>query len=308
MLSRVANNLIWLDRYMERGNGILSLLKVNYYANQDSPELFSWTPIMKTFTAYDNEFYTEDPIECINFMVLNTGNSNSILNIVTKARENARSVQEHISREIWLAINNYYLYLTRKDLITKLREEDPIAFLDELKKYHLIHNGTMDTTQERGPAYYFMNVGKFLERVIQISDFTEMKLVEIAKTSDSLEQSFYWKNLLLSIGGYQLYLKKHKSSFQENHVITMIFQDKLFPRSMYYCVSKLSQHINQLIQIQELDKNNTEFLLGKLESTIKYTTIEGINEQGLHKFILGIKEDIRNISMSINTVYFSHSS
>ena len=120
MLSRVANNLIWLDRYMERGNGILSLLKVNYYANQDSPELFSWTPIMKTFTTYDNEFYTEDALECIDFMIFNTGNSNSILNIVTKARENARSVQEHISRELWLCINNYYLYLTNKDLPRRL--------------------------------------------------------------------------------------------------------------------------------------------------------------------------------------------
>lgn len=307
MLSRVANNLIWLERYMERGNGILGLLKVNFYANQDSPELFSWTPIIQNYNASGKEFNTEDAITCIEFLVFDTNNQNSILNLVTKARENARSVQEHISRELWLCVNNYYLYLTRKDLKTKLREEDPIVFLDELKKHHLIYNGTMDITQERGPSYYFMNVGKFLERVIQISDFTAMKLIEIAKTSDSLEQSFYWKNLLLSVGGYQLYLKTHKSSFQENHVITMIFQDKLFPRSMYYCVNKLARHINQLIEIQELQKNNTEFLLGKLESTIKYTTIEGINEQGLNNFILGIKEDIKNISLSINTVYFSHS-
>ena len=307
MLSRVANNLIWMERYMERGNGILSLLKVNFYANQDSPELFSWTPIIQNYNASGEEFHTEDAIECIEFLVFNSNNPNSILNLVTKARENARSVQEHISRELWLCINNYYLYLTRKDLIRKLREEDPIVFLDELKKYHLMYNGTMDLTQERGPSYYFMNVGKFLERVIQISDFTAMKLIEIAKTSDSLEQSFYWKNLLLSVGGYQLYLKTHKSSFQENHVIRMIFQDKLFPRSMYYCVNKLGRHINQLIDIQELEKNNTEFLLGKLESTIKYTTIEGINEQGLNNFIIGIKEDIKNISLSINTVYFSHS-
>ncbi len=62
MLSRVANNLIWLNRYMERGSGILSLLKVNFYANQDSPELFSWTPIIKNFTTSENEFYTEDAI------------------------------------------------------------------------------------------------------------------------------------------------------------------------------------------------------------------------------------------------------
>lgn len=306
MLSRVANNLIWLDRYMERGNGILSLLKVNFYANQDSPELFSWTPIIKNFTTSENEFYTEDAIECIDFMVFNVENSNSILNIVTKARENARSVQEHISRELWLCVNNYYLYLTNKDLPKRLREEDPIQFLEDLRNHHLIYYGTSDITQERGPSYYFMNVGKFLERVIQISDFTALKLMEIGNTSDSLEKSFYWKNLLLSIGGYQLYLKTHKSTFNEEHILRMVFQDKLFPRSVYYCVNKLNRHIHQLIEANELERNNLDFLLGKLESTIKYTTIESINAQGLHNYIEAIKEDIRNISSNINSVYFSN--
>ncbi|WP_142785308.1 alpha-E domain-containing protein [Changchengzhania lutea] len=306
MLSRVANNLIWLNRYMERGNGIVSLLKVNFSANQDSPELFSWTPIIKNYTTKESTFTTEDPIECIDYMVFNPDNSNSILNIVTKARENARSVQEHISRELWLCINNYFLFLTDKELSKNLKEEDPIVFLDRLKSFHLLYYGNMDITQERGASYYFMNVGKYLERVIQITDFTALKLTEISKTSDSLEQSFYWKNLLLSIGGYQLYLKKHKSTFQEDHVITMVFQDKLFPRSIYYCVNKLNRHINLLIENDELEKNNLEFLLGKLESTIKYTTIDSINQQGLDNFIKEIKEDIKSISLSINTVYFSH--
>lgn len=306
MLSRVANNLIWLERYMERGNGIISLLKVNFLANQDSPELFPWKPIIKTYTPEDNTYYTEDPIACINFMVFNVENPNSILNIVTRARENARSVQEHISRELWLCINNYYLFLTKKGIHRKLNEEEPIEFLDSLKAFHLMFYGAMDITQERGPSYYFMNIGKFLERVIQITDFTAIKLTEIAKTSDSLEQSFYWKNLLLSVGGYQLYLKKHKSSFKEDHIITMVFQDKLFPRSIYYCINKLGRHVHHLIESGELEKNNIEFLLGKLESTIKYTTIESINERGLENFIKEIKEDIKNISFSINTVYFSH--
>ncbi|MEW4925338.1 alpha-E domain-containing protein [Algibacter sp. 2305UL17-15] len=305
MLSRVANNLIWLDRYMERGNGILSLLKVNFYANQDSPELFSWSPIIKNFTAYDNEFYTEDAIECIEYMVFSDDNSNSILNLVTKARENARSVQEHISRELWLCINNYYLYLSDKDLPKKLKEEDPVQFLEDLRKHHLIYYGTEDITQERGASYYFMNVGKFLERVILISDFTALKLIEIDNTTDNLEKSFYWKNLLLSVGGYQLYLKTHKSTFIEEHVIRMVFQDELFPRSVYYCINKLSRHINQLIESNELESNNINFLLGKLESTIKYTTIENIKAQGLNNFIYDIKEDIRNISLNINAVYFS---
>jgi uncharacterized alpha-E superfamily protein len=86
----------------------------------------------------------------------------------------------------------------------------------------------------------------------------------------------------------------------------MVFQDKLFPRSVYYCVNKLSRHINQLIESNELEKNNLEFLLGKLESSIKYTTIESINAQGLNNYIEGIKDDIRNISLNINSVYFSN--
>lgn len=306
MLSRVANNLIWLDRYMERGNGILSLLKVNFLANQDSPELFSWTPIIKNFTNSENEFYTEDALECIDFMVFNVGNSNSILNLVTKARENARSVQEHISRELWLCINNYYLYLTDKDLPRRLREDDTVEFLEDLRKHHLIYFGTSDVTQERGTSYYFMNIGKFLERVIQISDFTEFKLMEIGNTSDGLEKSFYWKNLLLSIGGYQLYTKTHKSNFNEDHVISLVFQEKLFPRSVYYCVNKLSWYITKLIDADELEKTNLEFLIGKLESSIKYTTIESIKQQGLQTYINGIKQDIRNISTNINAVYLSN--
>lgn len=305
MLSRVANNLIWLERYMERGNGILGLLKVNFYAHQDSPELFSWTPIIENFTTSENDFYTEDTLECIHFMIFDVNNANSIVNIVTRARENARSVQEHISRELWLCINSYYLFLTNKDLPQKLREEDPVQLLEDLRKYHLIYNGTCDITQERGTPYYFMNVGKYLERVMLISDFTALKLEKIGNTSDSLEKTIYWKNLLLSIGGYQLYLKTYKSTFNENHVIQMVFQDKLFPRSVYYCIEKLNRHINKLIETGQLEKNNLDFLLGKLESQIKYTTIENINSMGLNHFIEGIKEGVKNISLNINAVYFS---
>ncbi|WP_194766801.1 alpha-E domain-containing protein [Tamlana sp. I1] len=305
MLSRVANNLIWLERYMERGNGILSLLKVNFYANQDSSELFPWTPIIKNYADYNNTFFTENTVECLDFMIFNTDNSNSILNIVSRARENARGVQEHISRELWICVNNYYLFLTKKGLREKLQSEDPIEFLDSLKNFHLMYYGTIDVTQERGAPYYFLNIGKYLERMILVSDFTTIKLTEIAKTTDQLEQSFYWKNLLFSIGGYQLYVKKYKSTFKEDHVISMVFQEKLFPRSLYYCVNKLNISVLKLIEGGQLDKQNIEFSLGKLESIIKYTSIESINKQGLDHFINEIKKDISDISLSLNKIYFS---
>ncbi|MBC3757978.1 alpha-E domain-containing protein [Hyunsoonleella sp. SJ7] len=305
MLSRVANNLLWMNRYMERGYGIIRLLKVNFYANQDSPELFCWSPIIKNYTDASNTFSTENTIECIDFMVFNLDNPNSIINLVTKSRENARSAQEHIPRELWLGLNSYFLYLTDQNLPNRLYTEDPLDLLDSLLNYHLLHYGNIDITQERGAAYYFMNVGKFLERVTLISDLTSMKLREIEKTSDELERSSHWKNLLLSIGASQLFLKKYKSSFQKDLVIKTVFQEELFPKSMYYCINKLSRHIQELIRMKELEGYEMEFLIGKLESTVKYTTIDSINEQGLDNFIESIKADIRNISVTINKVYFS---
>ncbi|GAB1856744.1 alpha-E domain-containing protein [Flavobacteriaceae bacterium MHTCC 0001] len=306
MLSRVANNLIWLNRYMERGYFIMRLLKVNYSAHQDSPDLFSWAPILKNYGEINTTNFEENTVSCIDYMIFNIDNPNSIVNLVTKSRENARSVQEHIPRELWLGINSYYLYLTRSNLRQQLVNDDPVILIDRLLNHHLIHYGNMDITQERGPAYYFMNTGKFLERVIQISGITSMKLKEIEKTSDALERSFHWKNLLLSVGAYQLYLKKYKSSFQKDYVISVIFQEELFPKSLYYCINKLGRHIEHLINTYELVKNNLEFLLGKLESTIKYNTIANINEKGLNSFIESINRDIYEISISLNDVYFSN--
>ncbi|TYA84087.1 alpha-E domain-containing protein [Seonamhaeicola marinus] len=305
MLSRVANNLIWMNRYMERGYNILSLLKTNYSAYQDSPDMFSWKPIITNYGDPNSSVDYKDTIGCIEYMVFDNDNPNSITNLVTKSRENARSVQEHIPREIWFAINSYYLYLNDSRTRRDLKQNDPVFFLDQLLMYQLLYYGNIDITQERGPAYYFMDVGKFLERVIQISDITSIKLKKIAKTSDSLERSFHWKNLLHSVGAYQLYTKKYKPIFQSDMIIQVIFKEQLFPKSLYYCINKLSRHINHLILTNELVKNDLEFLLGKLESTIKYTTTDNINAQGLENFIESIKGDIRDISMSINNVYFS---
>lgn len=305
MLSRVANNLIWMNRYMERGYSILRLLKTNYSAHQDSSDLFSWTPILNHYGGPNAKVSNENSLECIHYMLFSPENTNSIINLVTASRENARSVQEHIPREIWLGINSYFLFLTNPKLEQKFKTEDPVSLLEKLLNYQLLYYGNTDITHERGPAYYFMNIGKFLERAIQILDFTSIKLREIAKTSDGLEQSFHWKNLLLSVGAYQYYLKKHKSTFQEDLIIEVLFKEQLFPKSLYYCVNKLSRHINHLIRTNELVKNDLDFILGKLESTIKYTTIDNIYELGITNFIASIKNDIYNISTSINDVYLS---
>ena len=108
MLSRVANNLFWMDRYMERSYGLLNLIKTNYNSTLDSGDYSSWDNVLKTFMGIKESKSHDDyldTISIINFMLFDQKNPNTMSNIVIKARENARSVQEHISRELWLSVN-----------------------------------------------------------------------------------------------------------------------------------------------------------------------------------------------------------
>ena len=141
MLSRVANNLFWMDRYMERSYGLLNLIKANYNASLDSAATSSWQGIINSYLGSDEvNINYDESISIIDFIIFDTNNNNTLINMITNARENARSVQEHISREIWLSINKYFLDISNDDFYKSFRKKDPIEFINELIQYHHTQN------------------------------------------------------------------------------------------------------------------------------------------------------------------------
>ncbi len=111
MLSRVAASFYWLSRYIERSDGMLRMLKINYNSSQDTVQEFTWEPVIRIFAGSDEEDAKKlrnDSRSVLKYMVTGKENGNSILNIITLARENARGVQEHIPKDLWLCLNEYY--------------------------------------------------------------------------------------------------------------------------------------------------------------------------------------------------------
>src|SRR5690349_11009481 len=111
MLSRVADSLFWMSRYMERTDGILRMLKINYASSQDDMHEFSWKPVLRIFSYLDEEraaAMASQSRTVLQYMITDKENRNSVLNIVTRARENARSVQDHITKELWQCLNDFY--------------------------------------------------------------------------------------------------------------------------------------------------------------------------------------------------------
>jgi uncharacterized alpha-E superfamily protein len=310
MLSRVADSLYWMSRYIERSDGILRMLKVNYAYSQDDIQEFSWKPVLKLFTYLPdieaNEM-AKSPRTVLQYLVTDKENSNAVVNLVTRARENARSAQDHITKELWQCLNDFYHTMREEWLAQWLQKDDPITILDVLIKQGLLYYGTADITMSRGEGNSFINIGKFLERAILSVDLLGVKFSKDNFDAETIADAHYWKYLLLSISGYELYLKTYRSSFIARNVVEQVVLNTSFPRSIIYSLVRLQRYFDRLKQgltphgSQELD-----FMIGKLLSEVKYSTAETIIEQGLHEYLQHIKDDLHEIANALNQHYFAY--
>jgi len=309
MLSRVADSLYWMSRYMERADGILRMLKINYASSQDDPHEFSWAPVLEIFTYLDKAEYPRlagDSRAVLQYMVTDRENPNSVLNIVTRARENARSVQDHITKELWQCLNDFYHSIRDERLVDWLNNEDPVSVLDNLIRQGILYYGTIDITMSRGIGYAFINLGKFIERGTQSADILDVRFSD--KNYDlSTADATYWKYLLMSISGYEFYLKTYRSGFEAKTVVEMIVLNRDFPRSILYAINQLMRYFMRLRSDRNADSyDQIEFLIGRLKSRINYSTTDSILQQGLHEYLVEVKKGLNEIGVALNQNYFAY--
>ena len=309
MLSRVADSLYWMSRYMERTDGILRMLRINYASSQDDIQEFSWKPVLRIFSYVDEEGATKmakNTRAVLQYMVTDKENSNSVLNIITRARENARSVQDHITKELWQCLNDFYHTIRDEKLNRDLQREDPVSILDELIKQGMLYFGTLDVTMARGEGYAFINIGKYLERGVQSADILDVKFSDLNYDFGKTDTT-YWKYLLLSISGYELYLKTYRSGFDARNVVEQTVLNQDFPRSILYCIGQLHRYFERLKGERNQEAfRNIDFMIGKIKSKVRYSTVESIMAQGLHAYLNGIKDDLYQVGNALNQYYFAY--
>jgi len=289
----------------------LRMLKINYASSQDSPEEFSWLPVLRIFGSLEEEDISkleDNSRKVLQYMVLDRENPNSVFNMVTLARENARGVQDHITVELWKCLNEFYHIVRGDRLIYALQHGDPITVLDTLIKECMLYFGVTDITMFRGEGLCFMNVGKFMERAIQSAEILDVKLSNLSYDLDKPTDTAYWKYLLMSISGYSLYLKKYQSGFEARNIIDQVLFNVDFPRSVLYSLNHLDRHFERL----RSDKNTegfskVQFSIGKLRSKVQYSNVQSVSNIGLHDYLTEITADIDDIGTTLSQYYFANS-
>lgn len=308
MLSRVADSLYWMSRYMERCDGILRLLRVNYAYSQDEFEQFSWRPVLMIFSdmlPLSIESTKYEGRKVLQYMVTEKFNKNSVYNLVNKSRENARSVQDNVTKELWQCLNDYYHFTRNQELGISLQKEDPVTVLDNLVQQGMHYYGVCEITMARGEGYYFMSIGKYLERAMQSVDILNVKFSELDYSLEERSDPTYWKYLLLSISGYEIFLKSYRSALDSRNILHQIVWNEHFPRSIIYSVKRLKQSFEALKTDRKSEGYKAlSFMIGKLESHIRYTDLKDLEAQGLKEYLYHIKKELLAIGSALNHYYF----
>lgn len=311
MLSRIADSLFWMTRYVERTDGILRMLKINFITSLDhtGEEAFSWKPVLKVFANMPEEQMAEfsnNADDVLMYMITSRDNHNSIRNIIARARENARGMQDHITKEAWEAMNEFYHYVNSPDIEKAIENDEQVALLSSLINRCLLFYGVIEVTMPRGQGWNFMNLGKFIERAIQTVDILDVKFNDKHYDLDDSEEIPYYRNLLLTLSGYELYLKSYRTGLNGQNVVNMALLNTSFPRSVLYCLIRLDRTIRGMAGENIEATPKLQKLVGRLRSMVEYSDIESISEKGLHDFLAEIRKDLYGFGSALSRGYFAY--
>jgi uncharacterized alpha-E superfamily protein len=311
MLSRVADSIYWLNRYVERAENIARFVDVNLTLLLDSPPGVQqqWSPLILTTgdLALFKERYGEATAEnVIQFLAFDAEYSNSILSCLKAARENARSVREIISSEMWEQVNTFYHQV--KDASPAPQLAGLSEFFSEVKLSSHSFAGIMDATMSHNEAWHFGQLGRLIERADKTARILDVKYFillpspqDVGTTLDELQ----WIALLKSASGYEMYRKcQHRITPQD--VANFLLLDREFPRSVLFCLLQAEWSLHQ-ISGTSIGRwtNPAERTLGKLRSELEFITIEEVIKSGLHEFLDLTQSRLNSVGGIIFETFFA---
>ena len=311
MLSRVADSVFWMARYMERTNGMLRILRTNYISSQDEVKDFNWQTLLRNYSdagAEEMKAIGNNSVKVLEHLLLDKQNGGSVINNITRARENGRAVQDHITKEVWQCLNDYHHLIRDKNIYAQVKAGDPVTALDALIYQGMLYHGTVDITMARGEGFNYLNAGKFLERAILSADMLTIKLTELNYNLEAPVELPALRYLLYSLSGYELYLKTHRGNLQADHVIQQIVYNEQFPHSIAYCLKQLFRYFERL-EAESLPENykQLEFLIGRAMNNVKYSIINTTDGEGLKQFLQQTRNELTGIAAAFNQFYFGNS-
>lgn len=312
MLSRVANSIFWMNRYIERAENVARFIEVNLHLTLGLDNGFAnqWEPLVITtgdHASFVERYGAATQKNVIDFLTFDKENPNSILSCLNAARENARSVREIISSAMWLELNKFYLTVRGASHggWSVSRAHD---FFDQIIVSSHLLAGISDATMSHGEAWHFARMGQLLERADKTSRILDVKyfillprLQDVGTPLDTIQ----WAALLKSASALEMY-RKSRGRISPAAVADFLILDRHFPRSIRFCLLGAEDSLHRITGSDPgTFCNKAEQRLGRLRAEFDYTQVGDIIDQGLHEYLDHFQTKLNQVGDAISETFFA---
>ena len=310
LLSRYAENLFWLARYVERAENLARILDVNETFSRDSRGGQNWRSVLQLYgdEARFKQLHGTATVQAVlRFYVTDAANPTSIASSVRMARDNARALRPLISNEMWTQINVLHNRLVALG-------EDALAagnrarLFGQVKEACQTHVGVMEGTFYRGQGWHFCRIGRYIERADQTTRLLDIKyhllLPSPADVGSPLDMS-QWNALLRSAAGYQAFRQSHPEGISPARVAGFLLLDGRFPRSVALCVREAGSLLDGLRSQHGLrGGTGAAEELDRLHAVLATVQIREILKKGLHQFLDMLQRQLIAVSDDLGSTFF----
>jgi len=315
MLSRTADHLFWMARYIERAENTARMLDVNMSTSllpQSAEEAErGWRAMLgisELQAAFDAKYPLLTARDVLDFMVRDPINPSSIYSCMQAARENARAVRGSLTTEVWETHNDTWLNLQRV-FREGMLERDPQQLFEWVKYRSHVSRGVTIGTMLKDEAFFFIRLGTFLERADNAARIIDVKFHDSGEAAELLPAGrgngaghkqrdfYYWAAVLRSVSAFEIYRKVYRDVITPERVAELLILREAMPRSLAACVNEVCANLEM---VRNSRSGETERRAGKLRAELRYGRIEDILQQGLHGYLNGFLERVNDLGGRIS--------
>ena len=311
MLSRVADSLYWINRFVERAENISRFLEVSEAMSLDNPSSNAepWLPLIDASgdrQLFDQSYPRRSPQDVRGFLLLDRNNPNSIVSCISNARENASQIRDVIYTEMWEHINELFWSLQDGEVLWR---EPDLEQLRTIRRGCQLFYCITDVTLSRDHAWLFSRLGRLIERADKTSRILDVKyflLLPDPNAVGGVLDELQWIALLRSAGAYQMYRQSVQQAISPTSVARFLLLDPIFPRSVRFCLQEINDTL-KCIQHNPIpgSPDDLECLRGQLVAKWSYVRIEPLINRGLHEAIDQLQNDLNQLHGLIHNNYFT---
>jgi uncharacterized alpha-E superfamily protein len=250
LLSRVAENIYWSARYLERAEGTARIVRAHTDLLVDLPTsvALTWEPLLAVIGSreeFDESFSRPDEASVTRWLLADAGNDSSVRASVERARENLRTTREVLPNEVWQQVNDLYLFVSsRHD--EGVRRRSRSQFLGSVIGGTLRTTGVIDSTMSRDAAYWFWRLGRELERADLTTRVIDVRAGSLLSRQNAAYGDVQWMGVLRSLSGLQMFHRTVRQATDGPSTVRFLLGDPLFPRSVAFCLDRAAGALRRL--------------------------------------------------------------